>query len=376
MMNAPIFGGLKVLELASVLAGPSVGQFFAELGAEVLKVENPNTGGDVTRTWHGSSENTTDDRPAYFTAVNWGKKSIAIDLKTPDGLARVLELVRNTDVIISSYKPGDAEKLGVDYTTLCGIRSDIIYGHITSYGPADSRVGFDAIIQAESGFTFMNGSPEGTPTKMPVALTDVLAAHHLKEGLLVALLRRERTGRGSYVPVSLIQAAISSLANQATNWLVAGHVPQRMGNDHPNIVPYGSLFRTADEQWVTLAVGNDTQFRRLCGVLKLTGLATDARFATNAARVRHRDVLIPQLATAIASINKRTLLSSLADQKVPAGSVNSLPEVFSLDQAKEMMLFDEDSGMTGIRNFVAGNPEVETLSPPPRLGSGTETSEK
>ncbi|HAA19666.1 MAG TPA: carnitine dehydratase, partial [Cytophagales bacterium] len=178
--EGPIFEGLRVLELATVLAGPSVGQFFAELGAEVIKVENPNTGGDVTRSWQGAGEDPANDRPAYFTAINWGKQSLAIDLRSAEGQSQVHELVRETDVVIASYKPGDAEKLRVDYATLQGMNPRLLYGHITSYGPDNPRAGFDAIIQAESGFTYMNGHPDGEPTKMPVALTDVLAAHHLK----------------------------------------------------------------------------------------------------------------------------------------------------------------------------------------------------
>ncbi|HAA11366.1 MAG TPA: carnitine dehydratase [Cytophagales bacterium] len=364
--EGPIFEGLRVLELATVLAGPSVGQFFAELGAEVIKVENPNTGGDVTRSWQGAGDDPANDRPAYFTAINWGKQSLAIDLRSAEGQSQVHELVRETDVVIASYKPGDAEKLRVDYATLQGMNPRLLYGHITSYGPDNPRAGFDAIIQAESGFTYMNGHPDGEPTKMPVALTDVLAAHHLKEGLLVALIRRERTGRGSYVPVSLIQAAISSLANQGTNWLVAGKVPQRKGNDHPNIVPYGTLFTTQDGRYLTLAVGNDAQFRKLATILEQSAWADDERFATNAQRVIHRELLLPQIQEAIASWDRDTLLAQLAKERVPAGSVNTLPEVFSLPEAQEILLKNEAGTMTGVRNYVAGL-EVESLNAPPSL---------
>ncbi|HAA23518.1 MAG TPA: carnitine dehydratase, partial [Cytophagales bacterium] len=217
-----------------------------------------------------------------------------------------------------------------------------------------------------SGFTYMNGHPDGEPTKMPVALTDVLAAHHLKEGLLVALIRRERTGRGSYVPVSLIQAAISSLANQGTNWLVAGKVPQRKGNDHPNIVPYGTLFTTQDGRYLTLAVGNDAQFRKLATILEQSAWADDERFATNAQRVIHRELLLPQIQEAIASWDRDTLLAQLAKERVPAGSVNTLPEVFSLPEAQEILLKNEAGTMTGVRNYVAGL-EVESLNAPPSL---------
>jgi crotonobetainyl-CoA:carnitine CoA-transferase CaiB-like acyl-CoA transferase len=207
---------LKVLELASVLAGPGVGQFFAELGAKVIKVENARTGGDVTRSWRVSGEN-TDDRSTYFCSVNWGKQSIAVDLAAAEGKDIVCRLALRCDIVIASYKPGDAEKLGVDYKTLSREHPDLIYGQISGYGNSDTRVGYDAIIQAESGFMFLNGEPGGRSLKMPVALVDILAGHHLKEGLLLALMKKYQTGMGSLVEVSLLDAALASLANQATN---------------------------------------------------------------------------------------------------------------------------------------------------------------
>ncbi|HKZ37881.1 MAG TPA: CoA transferase, partial [Chryseolinea sp.] len=207
-----MFDDLKVLELASVLAGPSVGQFFAELGAEVIKVENIITAGDVTRTWRVTGEQ-TDDRSSYFCSVNWGKKSIAVNLNTPEGKKIIYALVKKSDIVIASFKPGDAAKLEVDYETLSALNPSLIYGQITGYGSGKPRVGYDAVIQAEAGFMFMNGEPGGPSLKMPVALMDILAAHHLKEGILLALLNKQRSGRGELVEVSLIQAAISSLAN-------------------------------------------------------------------------------------------------------------------------------------------------------------------
>ncbi|MCA6404114.1 MAG: CoA transferase, partial [Cytophagales bacterium] len=264
-----MFHNLKVLELASVLAGPSVGQFFAELGAAVIKVENLKTGGDVTRSWKGMGEQ-TDERSAYFCSCNWGKKSIAVDLSTVEGKQIVKELAKRSDIIIASYKPGDAEKLGVSYQQLSMNNDQLIYGQITGYGSDDDRVGYDAVIQAESGFMDLNGEKDGQPTKMPVALIDVLAAHQLKEGLLLALLKKERSGVGSLVEVSLIQSALSSLANQATNWLVAKKLPTRQGSSHPNIAPYGDSFLTKDGKRVLLAIGNDRQFKDLIAVLGIS----------------------------------------------------------------------------------------------------------
>jgi len=253
--------GLKVLELASVLAGPSVGMFFAELGATVIKIENITTQGDVTRKWKLAKENPNTDISGYFSCVNWGKYSFAVNLLEKEGLDIIYKLTAECDIVLVSYKPGDAEKLKVDYPTLKQYNQALIYSHITGYGLKNSRAGFDAIIQAESGFTYMNGNPGGPPTKMPVALMDVLAAHHLKEAILLALLYRERTGKGQYIEASLFKAGIASLANQATNWLVGKTIPERIGSDHPNIVPYGTIFKTSDNKEIVLAAGTDKQFK-------------------------------------------------------------------------------------------------------------------
>ena len=288
------FTGLKVLELASVLAGPSVGQFFAELGADVIKVENLNTQGDVTRSWKVAGEK-TDERSAYFCSVNWGKRSIALDLNSQDGRHVVKKLALKSDVIIASYKPGDAEKLGVDYQTLSKNNPSLIYGQVTGYGSNNPRVGYDAIIQAEAGFMFMNGQPKGQSTKIPVALMDVIASHHLKEAILLAMLEKNITRKGKLVEVSLIQAAISSLVNQATNWLVVGRLPQKQGSAHPNIAPYGDVFTTKDDKEFILAIGSDQQFQSLCDILGISAIAYDARFTTNTSRVQNRTVLIENL---------------------------------------------------------------------------------
>lgn len=363
--------GLTVLELASVLAGPSVGQFFAELGAEVLKVENLNSGGDVTRTWKGKGEQ-TDDRSAYFCSVNWGKKSIAVDLNTAYGKNLVLQLVKRSDLVIASYKPGDADKLGVAYHQLKTLNPKLIYGQITGYGPDQNRVGYDAVIQAESGFMELNGSAEGPPTKMPVALIDVLAAHHLKEGLLLALLKREKTGQGSFVEVSLIQSAISSLVNQASNWLVAHHLPKRQGSAHPNIAPYGDSFLTNDGKRVLLAIGTDRQFIDLIQVLGLNQLEKDFRFSTNPQRVNNRAVLNEFLEKAIEQIESPSLMLSLHQKKIPAGLIQTIAEVFEMPQAQEILL--GHNSLQGVRNFVATfnhDRSISTLLPPPHFGEHT-----
>jgi crotonobetainyl-CoA:carnitine CoA-transferase CaiB-like acyl-CoA transferase len=363
---------LKVLELASVLAGPSVGQFFAELGAEVIKVENINMGGDVTRSWRSAGEE-TDDRSAYFCSVNWGKKSLAADLHTKEGRKIVQHLARQTDIVIASFKSGDAEKLGVDYKTLSELNPQIIYGQISGYGPKNDRLGYDAVLQAETGFMYMNGEPEGPSLKMPVALIDVLAAHHLKEGLLLAMLEKAQTGKGKLIEVSLVQAAVSSLVNQAGNWLVAGKLPQKHGSAHPNIAPYGDVFKTNDDKEILLAIGSDRQFKDLCETLRLENISKDPRFINNQSRVTNRLELNKILSSSIKGYSSQDLLTKIHAAKIPAGIIQNLKQVFEMPEAKELLLKNTLANFSGVRSFVGTGYEViETLSPPPHIGEHTE----
>jgi crotonobetainyl-CoA:carnitine CoA-transferase CaiB-like acyl-CoA transferase len=368
-----MFQNLKVLELASVLAGPSVGQFFAELGAEVIKIENLNTDGDVTRSWKGNKEQ-TDDRSAYFCSVNWGKKSVALDLNSAEGKISIQKLAAKSDLIIASYKPGDAEKLGVSYDQLRTKNEQLIYGQITGYGSDTDRVGYDAVIQAESGFMDLNGETDGNPTKMPVALIDVLAGHQLKEGLLLALLKKERTGAGSFVEVSLIQTAIASLTNQATNWLVANQLPLRQGSAHPNIAPYGDSFVTNDGKRILLAIGNDRQFVNLIKLLpELDWVDVQKNFATTHKRVENRDQLNAILSKAIGQMDSEILLTQIHHQKIPAGIIQNVKEVFELKAANELLI--KSDSLTGVRNYVAkdsGSFSNTPLLPPPHFGEHTE----
>jgi crotonobetainyl-CoA:carnitine CoA-transferase CaiB-like acyl-CoA transferase len=359
---------IRVLELASVLAGPSVGQFFAELGAQVIKVENSKTGGDVTRSWKGTGEQ-TDDRSAYFCSVNWGKKSIALDLSIAEERKVVHQLAASSDIVIASYKPGDAEKLGVAYQQLVANNPALIYGQISGYGANDPRVGYDAVVQAEAGFMFMNGEPGGSSLKMPVALIDILAGHQLKEGLLVALLNKSKTGKGSLVEVSLIQTAIASLANQASNYLVAGKIPQKQGSAHPNIAPYGDVFTTRDGKQVLLAIGNDKQFKTLCDLLGEPLIAQQPPFTTNELRVANRPMLYTLLAELIEKQSAARLLPALYDAKIPAGIIQDLAQAFATPQAQQLLVHAADR--QGVRTFVA---QFENsllsglLTPPPHLG--------
>ncbi len=358
---------LRVLEFASVLAGPSVGQFFAELGSTVIKIENFRTGGDVTRTWRTTGEQ-TDDRSAYFCAVNWGKHSIGLDLSCAEGKGVAHRLVKDADIVITSYKPGDATKLGVDYNTLSAINPALIYGHITGYGSDVDHVGYDAVIQAESGFMYMNGAPDGPPMKMPVALMDVLAGHQLKEGLLVALLDRVMSGVGRLVEVSLIQSAIASLVNQGSNWLVGKVDPQRQGSLHPNIAPYGEMFATSDNEYILLAVGTDRQFADLCRLLDHSELADDPRFLNNIGRVRNRKILAGLLAPAFGKKTGVELLLRLKEAKVPAGLIQRVSDALDQQHTKDLLI--DDDGLVGVRSFVATGVRL-SLHAPPHLGEHT-----
>lgn len=358
-----------VLELASVLAGPGVGQFFAELGAQVIKVENVHTSGDVTRSWR-SAEEQTDDRSAYFCSVNWGKQSIALDLASPDGQKIVHRLARRAAIVITSFKPGDDVKLGVDYATLSKENPELVYGQITGYGTENQRVGYDAIIQAEAGFMYMNGSPGGPSLKIPVALMDVLAGHHLKEGILLALLEKAGTGKGKKVEVSLIQAAVASLANQASNYLVAGKVPEKQGSAHPNIAPYGDVFLTADGKEILLAVGTDKQFSRLVNILKIKDAVAHSPFQTNVLRVKNRERLNSVLADAIRKMPAERLLMLLHSEGVPAGSVRNMKEVMADATVGNLLL--EYGAVRGLRSYVAHDQQsLPHLLPPPHLGEYT-----
>lgn len=342
--------GMRVLELASVLAGPTTGQFLAELGADVIKVENPTTRGDVTRGWRLKGE-AADGPSAYFKCCNMGKRSVALDASGKVGQDLVRRLAGASDIVLASYKPGDDNKLGLDAAALRAANPRLIYAQITGYGMDDPRVGYDAVIQAEAGFTFMNGEPgeRGRPTKMPVALVDLLAAHQLKEAVLLALWRRERTGEGSHVHVSLMGAAVSSLANQATGYLCAGVVPQRMGSEHPSISPYGSAFDDRDGQPLILAVGADAQFRTLVEILGCAELAADPRFQTNVKRVAHRDELKGLLAERISKWSRADLLAQLDARKVPAGAVADMRTVFEQPQARRLAVAAPNGEVVGLR---------------------------
>jgi crotonobetainyl-CoA:carnitine CoA-transferase CaiB-like acyl-CoA transferase len=367
----PPLAGVRVVELASILAGPVTGQFLAELGAQVIKVENPATAGDPTRAWRLAGEDSQAPVSAYFSCANWGKRSIAVNVALPGGRRVVHDLARHSDIVIASYKPGDDARLGLDPATLRALNERLIYAQISAYGRDDPRPGFDAIIQAQSGFTYLNGEAHGGPVKMPVALMDLLAAHQLKEAILLAMLERGRTGQGRHVHVSLLDAAIGSLANQASNYLVGGVIPQRLGSEHPNIVPYGAIYRLGDDRELVLAVGTERQWRGLAEAIGRPELVADARFADNQARVGNRRALHIELDAAFCGLTSEEAAARLQDAGVPFGFVNDMAAVFSQPGADRTLMsapapVTGESAIKGVRTFVAeGITRRTSPSPPP-----------
>jgi len=332
---------LKVLDLSTVLAGPSVGTFFAELGARVLKIEHPNHG-DVTNSWRLHSETKQTAQSAYYSSVNFKKETLKLDLSLDADYQLFSEEVKEADILLMNFKKGDDSKLKVSAPQLWKINPGLIIGKISGFGSDNDRVAYDLILQAETGFMAMNGTPESGPVKMPVALIDILAAHQLKEGLLLALYQR-KPQQGQLVSVSLYDAAVCSLANQASNYLMAGHVPQRIGSLHPNIAPYGEIFKTKDEQYLTFAIGSDQHFEKLVTYLGLKELVEDPRFSSNIERVKNRKVLFDQLANVISKKTSSQLISSLSERNVPVAKIKGLDEVFK-EQAAQKLVRSEEIG--------------------------------
>ena len=332
------FEGLTVIELANVLAGPAAGMFFAELGANVIKIENSTTDGDMTRKWKLPSEDKNSNISAYYCSVNWNKKVQLLNLKKKNDQKIVHDLIAKADIVISNYKPGKAEELRMDYSTISVINPQIIYAHISGFGEESSRTAFDVVLQAETGFMSMNGQPNGPPTKMQVALIDVLAAHQLKEGILVGLLQRSKTGRGSYICSSLYNSAIASLANQATNWLMANHIPTRLGSTHPNISPYGEIVTTKDNQKLVLAIGTNKQFVELCKIIGRIDLSKKDDFSTNEKRVLNREKLLVEIIISLRKIDSQFFIENCIKNDVPCGFVKNLKQVFETPEAAKTTL--------------------------------------
>lgn len=361
--------GIKVVELARILAGPWAGQTLADLGADVIKVESPE--GDDTRRWGPPFiDNGGEVTAAYFFAANRGKRGVVIDFSTPAGAAQVIDLIRDADVVIENFKLGGLAKYGLDYDSLAAINPRLIYCSITGFGqtgPYAPRAGYDFIIQGMSGLMSVTGEAGRAPQKVGVAVTDVFTGVYAATAILAALVQRGRTGRGQHIDMALLDVATSVMANQAMNYLATGTAPQMMGNAHPNLAPY-AVFECLDG-WIILATGNDGQYRKLCGILGLDGRGDDARFATNAMRVQNRTEMTTFITAATKGWAKADLLAACEAAGVPAGPINDLAEVFADPQvvARGMQIAPE--GIKGVRSpMVFSDAELALDRTAPRLG--------
>ena len=332
---------IRVLDLSRVLAGPWASQILGDLGAEVLKIERPGAGDD-TRGWgppYAEAADGSAREAAYFLTTNRNKSSVAIDMGTAEGAALIRRLAAESDVVIENFKVGGLKKYGLDQESLRALNPRLIYCSITGFGqtgPYAPRAGYDFMIQAMGGLMSVTGEPDevpgGGPVKVGVALVDVMTGLYATIGVLAALAHRERTGEGQYIDLALLDVSVATLANQAMNYLVSGKAPGRMGNAHPNIVPY-QAFATQDGHLV-LAIGNDEQFRRFAAEAGHPEWATDPRFATNAQRVANRAALVPLVAGAVATRTTDDWIAALESKAVPCGPINTLDRVFADPQVQ------------------------------------------
>lgn len=379
-MPAQPLKGVRVLDLSRILAGPWSTQQLADLGAEVIKVEKPGAGDD-TRSWgppwlEGSQES------AYYLSANRGKQSVAIDISKPEGQALIHQLLEECDVLVENFKVGGLKKYGLDYASLKAKKPDLIYCSITGFGqdgPYAHRAGYDFMIQGMGGLMSLTGLPDsepgGGPVKVGVAFVDVFTGLYACNAILAALFQRQQTGEGTHIDLSLLDVQVGVLANQGLNYLTSGNVPQRLGNAHPNIVPY-QAFTTADG-YIILAVGNDGQFQRFCKVAGQEALATDERFASNQLRVANRELLIPELNKLLLTRTTDNWLSSLEDVGVPCGPINNLEQVFADQQVQHRNLAFELPHPKAGKVSLISNPvrfdgqALNAKTAPPLLGEHT-----
>lgn len=365
--------GLKVLELARVLAGPWAGQILADLGADVIKVESPE--GDNTRIWGPPwVEHCGETTSAYYHACNRGKRGITADFRDDEDLARIAGLATGADVLLENFKPGGLAKFGLDYETLALSNPDIIYCSITGFGqdgPRRDEPGYDFVIQAMSGFMALTGEPEGDPMKMGVSISDLSCGLWAANAVQAALLMRHRTGRGQWIDMSLLDCSVGLLANQAMSYLATGENPPRMGNAHAQVSAYG-VFPTQDGS-VVLAPANDALFRKLLTLLDRNDLLEDTRFGTNADRVEHRAECDAIIGEATAKWSRDALLAVCAKAGIPAGPINAIDEVFADPQVISRGMRIAPDGVPGVRSpFVFSDAELVLDKPSPSKGEHDE----
>ncbi|TNF17452.1 MAG: CoA transferase [Rhodobacteraceae bacterium] len=363
--------GLKVVELARILAGPWAGQTLSDLGAEVIKLESPE--GDDTRRWGPPFIDKDGERAAaYFHSCNRGKTSEVVDFRTDEGQARVRELVAGADILIENFKVGGLKKYGLDYDSLAEVNPRLIYCSITGFGqdgPYAHRAGYDYIIQGMSGLMSITGAKDGQPQRAGVAVTDLFTGVYATTAILAAVHQRTVTGEGQWIDMSLLDCAVAVTANQAMNYLSTGVAPGLMGNAHPNLAPY-QVFDCADG-YVIIAVGNDAQYQRLCRVLALEEIAGAAEYATNADRLAHREGLTARLSAATRTWAKADLLAACEAEGVPAGPINDMAEVMADPQVRARGMRIEAEGVPGLRSpFRFSAAELSLERGAPKLGQG------
>ena len=364
--------GIRVADFSRVLAGPLATMLLADLGADVVKIERPESGDD-TRGWGPPF---VGGDAAYFLSLNRNKRSVTLDLSSDEGRSAARRLALASDVVVENFRPGLMERFGLDHATLAAEHPGLVYCSLTAFGEGDpaARPGYDIIVQALSGLMSFTGHPGGEPTKVGVALLDVICGLYACNAIQAALIGRGATGRGVRMTVSLFDASVAALVNQAANYLLGGLVPEPLGNAHPNIVPY-QLFETADRP-IILAAGNDRLFERTCEVIGRPELAADERFATNAARVRNRDALIPLLSAELAGRSADEWLAALEEAAVPCAPVRKLDEVFASAEGAAAIQ-EIDDPVRGLLRLVADPIRVDgrvspARFPPPRLGEHTD----
>jgi crotonobetainyl-CoA:carnitine CoA-transferase CaiB-like acyl-CoA transferase len=367
-MSAPL-SGLKVVELARILAGPWAGQTLSDLGAEVTKIEAPR--GDDTRAWGPPFIEREGDRTAaYFHGCNRGKASITVDIATPEGQARVRDLVAGADVLIENFKVGGLKKYGLDYDSLKAVNPRLVYCSITGFGqtgPYAHRAGYDYIIQGMSGLMSITGDPDGQPQRHGVAITDLFTGVYSVVGILAALRQRDETGLGQHLDMSLFDTAVSVTANQAMNYLATGTPPARTGNYHPNLTPY-QVFECSDGH-IIIATGNDPQYQRLCGVLGLDWMKEAPEFLRNHDRVANRARMIGLLEGETRKMTKAGLLAACEAEGIPAGPINDMAEVFADPQVQARGMRVDLEGVPGVRSpFVFSGAELALHRPSPKQG--------
>ena len=367
-MSAPL-EGIRVIELARILAGPWAGQTLADLGADVIKVEAPE--GDDTRRWGPPFiDNGGELSAAYFHATNRGKRSVVCDFSQPEGQEIVRRLVADADVVIENFKVGGLAKYGLDWENLRHVNPRLIYCSITGFGqtgPYAHRAGYDVIIQGMAGLMSVTGAPDGQPQKVGVAVTDIFTGVYAATAILAALVQRGRTGVGQQIDMALMDVATGIMANQAMNYLVSGKAPGLMGNAHPNLAPY-AVFDCADG-WLILAAGNDGQYQRLCRILGLQDMADAAEFRTNADRIANRAALTARMTAATKTWTSIDLLAACEAEGVPAGPINNLAEVFADPQVQARGMQIAPGGLPGMRSpMTFSGAELALERPAPRLG--------